>query len=194
VGRCVPLLSGAAKVQGYTRGGECWRWYARGVARHCRPQGANGIERHCRAHAATLLGRRGPIRAARGLGAGAKATTARPRAGLSGLRTRRSISLDSRVLAIKPAGTTGNLRVAWLPGSLQRVGRKRQSLSTPSPGEPDLSPACRYLSLRFQTIQSCSPVRYPITTAVQPWCAQECAYTFIPSNSHSCRADGDAHV
>jgi hypothetical protein len=36
----MPLLSGAAKVQGCTREGECWRWYARGVARHCRPQGA----------------------------------------------------------------------------------------------------------------------------------------------------------
>jgi hypothetical protein len=43
----------------------------------------------------------------------------------------------------------------------------------------NLRPACRYLSLRFQTVQSCNPVHYPITTAVQPWCEQECAYTFI---------------
>jgi hypothetical protein len=68
----MPILSGSAKVQGYTRGGECWRWYARGVARHCRPQGANGIERHCRAHAATLLGQRGPVRAAQGPSGGCK--------------------------------------------------------------------------------------------------------------------------
>jgi hypothetical protein len=168
-----------------------------------------------------LLGQRGPFRGG-GLGAGAKATTARPRAGLSGLPARRSISLGLRVLAIKPAGTTDSLRVARLPGPLQRVGRKRQALSTPSPGEPDQRPACRYLSLKFQTIQSCSPVRYPITTAVQPWCEQESAYTlfrnltkpvapcivglaccrslrfceitFFPSNSHYCRADGDAPV
>jgi len=41
-----------------------------------------------------------------------------------------------------------------------------------------LRQACRYLSLNFQTIQSCSPVRDPIATAVQPWSVQECAYTF----------------
>jgi hypothetical protein len=179
VGRCVPILPGSAKVQGYTRGGECWRWYARGVARHCRPQGANGIERHCRAHAATFFGRRGPVRAAQGLRAGAKATTARPRGSCVGRWTRRSISLGRQIPATKPAGTMNNLRAARFPGSLHRVGRKRQALSTPSPGEPSLKPACRYLSLRFQTIQSGSPVRYPITTTVQPWRSQECAYTFF---------------
>jgi hypothetical protein len=155
-------LARSGENTGMYAGGECWRWYARGVARQGRPQGANGIERHCRAHAATLIGRRGPVRAAQGHWAGAKATTARPRAGLSGLRE------SSRQ---KPAGTN--------PGALQRVRRKRQALSTPSPGEPTLRPACRYLSLRFQTVQSCNPVHYPITTAVQPWCEQECAYTFI---------------
>jgi hypothetical protein len=181
MGRCMPILSGSAKVQGYTRGGECWRWYARGVARHCRPQGANGIERHCRAHAATLLGRRGPVRAAQGLRAGAKATTARPRGGCAGNLDQATISLGLQVLATKPAGTMNNLRAARFPGSYHRVGRKRQALSTPSPGEPSLKPAHRYLSLRFQTIQSCSPARYPITTAVQPWREQECAYTFVIS-------------
>jgi hypothetical protein len=100
VGRCVPPLSGAAKVQGHTRGGECWRWYARGVARHEPATGRSGVERHCRAHAATLRGRRGPIGAAGPGGRVQKATTARPRAGLSGLRTRRTISLGLRVLAI----------------------------------------------------------------------------------------------
>jgi hypothetical protein len=104
-------LSGAAKVQGYTRGGECWRWYARGVARHCRPQGANGIERHCRAHAATLFGRRGPDRAAQGPWGGVlTATTARPRAAVSGTWTRRSISLGlqlpERLLTAGPTKTT----------------------------------------------------------------------------------------
>jgi hypothetical protein len=111
------------------------------------------------------------------------ATTARPRGGRSGNPDQAIISLGLRVLATKLAGTMDNLRVARFPGSLQRVRRKRQALSTPSPGEPSLKPACRYLSLRFQTIQSCSPVRYPITTAVQPWRAQECAYTFVLSPS-----------
>jgi len=114
----------------------------------------------------------------RGLRAGAKSDHSQTRAAMSGSWTRRSISLGLQVLATKPAGTMDNLRSARFPGSLHRVGRKRQALSTPSPGEPSLKPACRYLSLRFQTIQSCSPVRYPITTAVQPWCEQECAYTF----------------
>lgn len=54
---------------------------------------------------------------------------------------------------------------------------QQQALSTPSPGEPTLEPACRYLSLRFQTIQSCILCGYPIATAVQPRFAQECAYT-----------------
>ena len=54
---------------------------------------------------------------------------------------------------------------------------QQQALSTPSPGEPTLEPACRYLSLQFQTIQSCILCGYPIATAVQPRFAQECAYT-----------------
>lgn len=54
---------------------------------------------------------------------------------------------------------------------------QQQALSTPSPGEPTLEPACRYLSLQFQTIQSCILRGYPIATAVQPRFAQECAYT-----------------
>ena len=52
--------------------------------------------------------------------------------------------------------------------SLSRVGWKRQALSAPSPGEPTRGPACRYLSLKFQTIQSCSLACGPIATAVQP--------------------------
>jgi hypothetical protein len=174
----MPILSGSAKVQGYTRGGECWRWYARGVARHCRPQGANGIERHCRAHAATLLGRRGPVRAAQGLRAGAKATTARPGGGCVG-------NLGQAIYQPWPAGSRDKACRNHEQSACRTISRlltsgraKRQALSTPSPGEPSLKPAHRYLSLRFQTIQSCSPVRYPITTAVQPWREQECAYTF----------------
>lgn len=115
---------------------------------------------------------------ARAFGRVQKATTAKPGRTYRDSWARRSISLGLQVLATKPAGTMDNLRSARFPDSLHRVGRKRQALSTPSPGEPSLKPACRYLSLRFQTIQSCSPVRYPITTAVQPWRAQECAYTF----------------
>lgn len=104
-----------------------------------------------------------------GLGAGAKSDYSQTVAAVSGLRARRIHQPWPAALAMKPAGTSG---------SFSRVGRKRQALSTPLPGEPSMKPACRYLSLRFQTIQSCSPVRCPITTAVQPWCSQECAYTF----------------
>jgi hypothetical protein len=102
---------------------------------------------------------------ARASGRVLKATTARPRGGRIG-------NLDQAIYQPWPAGSRG--------GSLQRVRRKRQALSTPSPGEPKIL-ACRYLSLRFQTIQSCSPVRHPITTAVQPWHPQDRAYTFVIS-------------
>jgi hypothetical protein len=55
------------------------------------------------------------------------------------------------------------------------------------PTSQALSPACRYLSLKFQTIQSCSPVRGPIATAVQPWLTQECAYTLLKSQKPAAR-------
>ena len=70
---------------------------------------------------------------------------------------------------------------------------KRQALSTPSPGEPTQGPACRYLSLQFQTIQSCILYGYPVATTVQPRFAQECAYTSRnpakPAARSHCRCD-----
>ena len=71
------------------------------------------------------------------------------------------------------------------------------------PASQTLGSACRYLSLKFQTIQSCSPVRGPIATAVQPWCPQNRAYKLlkspcsrfrVPSNLHLGEADGHAPV
>jgi hypothetical protein len=50
------------------------------------------------------------------------------------------------------------------------------------PTSQALRPACRYLSLKFQTIQSCSPVHNPIATAVQPWSPQVRAYTLLKSH------------
>jgi hypothetical protein len=70
---------------------------------------------------------------------------------------------------------------------------KRQALSTPSPGKPTRGPACRYLSLQFQTIQSCILCGYPVATTVQPRFAQECAYTSRnpakPAARSHCRCD-----
>lgn len=61
------------------------------------------------------------------------------------------------------------------------------------PTSQTLSPACRYLSFKFQTIQSCSPAHGPIATAVQPWCAQECTYTFLKSRSPGFRFPSNLH-
>jgi hypothetical protein len=66
----MPSADRTAKVQGCTRGRECWRWYARGVARHCRPQGAvasNVIALRTN----VLAGPGGPIGAAQGQASGA---------------------------------------------------------------------------------------------------------------------------
>jgi hypothetical protein len=67
-------------------------------------------------------------------------------------------------------------RLRRLSKLLHRSGENDKRYRRHHPAS-QLGPACRYLSLRFQTIQSCSPVSNPIATAVQPWSAQDCAYT-----------------
>ena len=70
MGRFKPSLNKSGESTGMYAGKECWRWYARGVTRHGRPQGAvasNVIA----ARTNVLAGPGGPIGAAQGQASGA---------------------------------------------------------------------------------------------------------------------------
>ena len=177
MGRCVPLLSGAAKIQGRTRGGECWRWYARGVARHCRPQGAvasNVIV----ARTPQLAWPAKPSQGRRPWG-GCKSDHSQTAGGIIGTAGQ---AIHQPWLASprnKACRNHGQPACRTASGPLAAGRAKTTSVIDAITRRAGQRPACRYLSLKFQTILSCSPARYPITTAVQPWCAQESAYRLI---------------
>jgi hypothetical protein len=200
-------------------GGECWRWYARGVsgfAGHRAQMGPNGIVTHTPRPARPAR----PGGAAQGEGVGRcdepglERHTSRDRNQAinqpwRGLRREAGgILATAGTLQCEGKGDPGHdpdrsgrkhVAARAVPARLRfpdctfhstllplatvikspclGSGGKRQALSAPSPGKPTLGPACRYLSLQFQTIQSCSPVRGPIATAVRPWRTRECAYT-----------------
>ncbi len=194
-------------------GGECWRWYARGVARQGRPQGADGIERHCRAH-----GRRrsnGPIGAALQPSGGCgqrpdlllQQACTRCWPGKQGPRAAHhrdagceisttccflqcvaeQLVRSARIRAVLAANRSAAFPELCMPQHccrsrrlsrlLHRSGEndKRYRRHHPASRPGAVLPVLILINPNNPILQSCT---YPIATAVQPWPAQECAYTF----------------
>jgi hypothetical protein len=162
-----------------------------GRERHCRSQGADGAERYCHAHAAASSTGAARWGAAQGRASGdatnpavgSAATTEGCNVAENAARDTIRAGSGRKEFAARAVMHGCAFRTAFHSTLLPLAtviespclgsGGKRQALSAPSPGEPTRGPACRYLSLKFQTIQSCSPVRGPIATAVQPRHAYE---------------------
>jgi hypothetical protein len=182
----------------------------------CRSQGANGVERHCRAQNFPQ-GPGGPMGRLEGLQG--RATKDRTVASDDSVgRARRSTSLgvqlDTDATANKSGGNSKRYRRHY-PASQPHnnlANRRQRRQCWPrsaavrqysehhgptvqrAAGLRGFGPAFRYLSFNSKHSYPAILCANPITTAVQPWLAQECAYTFVPSNLHISGADGDAPV